>query len=196
MIESSRLWILLAGIIPATGWSLSSDRTQPMQIEADRAELNDDDGVSTYRGNVKVVQGTLVLTGDIMTVHNKGDDVEKVIMEGQPATYKQRPDNKDQDVRARALRMEYFTSPERIILLRQAEVEQQGDRLASERIEYDVVNDKVNAGTVTPNDNDRVIITIQPKTTSTDQPAPADQRDAACKQDEPCDSGTAAETTP
>ena len=126
MNKSLSPWILLlASVIPAEGFALSSDRNQPMLIEADRAELNDADGISIYRGNVKVTQGTLILTGDTMTVFNKGDDVDKVVMDGTPATYKQRPDNKDQDVRAKALRMEYYTNPEYIILLKQAEVEQE-----------------------------------------------------------------------
>ncbi len=153
--------ILTFCLLPSLGWSLSTDRDQPMLIEADRAELDDAKGISIYRGNVKVTQGTLVLTGDTMTVHQKGDDVDKVIMDGNPATYKQRPDNKDQDVRAKAQRMEYYTNPEYIILLKQAEVEQEGDTLRSERIEYDVPKDKVNAGTDEP--NDRVRIIIQPK---------------------------------
>jgi lipopolysaccharide export system protein LptA len=103
-----------------------------------------------------------------MTVYTKGDQVEKVIMEGTPATYKQRPDNKDQDVRAKALRMEYYTNPEHILLLKDAEVEQEGDRLRSQRIEYDVARDKVNAGTDEP--NERVRITIQPKPDKPDNP--------------------------
>ncbi len=146
---------------PLNSWALSSDREQPMLIEADRAELDDANGISVYRGNVKVTQGTLILTGDIMTVHSKGNDVDKVVMEGKPATYKQRPDNKDKDVRARALHMEYFTNPEKIVLTKQAEVEQEGDVLRSERIEYDVPTDKVNAGTDQP--DERVRITIQPR---------------------------------
>lgn len=161
----NRLWerylLLVLVLLPVNSWALSSDREQPMLIEADRAELDDANGISIYRGNVKVTQGTLVLTGDIMTVHTKGNDIEKVIIEGQPATYRQRPDNKDKDVRARALHMEYFTNPEKIVLTKQAEVEQEGDVLRSERIEYDVPTDKVNAGTDQP--NERVRITIQPR---------------------------------
>ena len=162
--------ILALCLLPSLGWTLSTDRNQPMLIEADRAELNDADGVSVYRGNVKVTQGTLELTGDTMTVYNKGNDVSKVIMDGKPATYKQRPDNKDKDVRARALRMEYTINPEYIILLKEAEVEQEGNTLHSERIEYDVATDKVNAGTDKP--NDRVRIVIQPKTEKKAAPAP------------------------
>ena len=148
-------------LLPVNSWALSSDREQPMLIEADRAELDDANGISIYRGNVKVTQGTLVLTGDIMTVYTKGNDVVKVIMEGQPATYSQRPDNKDKDGRASALHMEYFTNPEKIILTGQAEVEQQGDVLRSERIEYDVPTDKVQAGTEQP--DERVRSTMQPR---------------------------------
>ena len=162
MTRKTMAWIgLLLGGFPVYGWALSSDRNQPMVIEADRAELNDGEGISIYHGNVRVTQGTLVLTGETMTVYNKGDDVEKVVMDGTPATYKQRPDNKDRDVNAKALRMEYYTSPEYIIMLKQAEVEQEGDFLPSERIEYDVAKDKVNAGTNEP--NERVHITIQPR---------------------------------
>ena len=149
-------------VLPMVAWGLSSDRQQPMMIEADRVELDDAKGISTYRGRVKVAQGTLLLTGETMTVHNKGNRIEKVIVEGKPATYQQRPDNKDQDVHAKALRMEYYTNPEHIILLKQAEVEQQGDVLRSERIEYDMVKDQVSAGTDQP--DERVHITIQPKT--------------------------------
>ena len=160
-LQNRLIWLALAAL-PFHSWALSSDRHQPMMIEADRVELDDAKGISVYRGRVRVSQGTLLLTGETMTVHNKGNRIEKVIMEGKPATYKQRPDNKDQDVHAKALHMEYYTDPEYVILLKQAVVEQQGDVLRSERIEYDVAKDKVSAGTNQP--DERVHITIQPKT--------------------------------
>jgi len=158
----NQLILLVLTALPMPGWALSSDRQQPMLIEADRVELDDAKGISIYRGRVKVAQGSLMLTGETMTVHNKGNNIEKVIIEGTPATYQQRPDNKDQDVHAKALRMEYYTNPEHIILLKKAEVEQQGDVLRSERIEYDMTKDQVSAGTDRP--DERVHITIQPRT--------------------------------
>jgi lipopolysaccharide export system protein LptA len=170
-ITTAAIWLVAGlGLLPAASWALSTDRKQPMSIEADRVELNDGKGVSVYRGNVKVTQGTLVLTGQTMTVYNKGDHVEKVIMQGNPATYTQLPDNKKQNVRAKALRMEYYTNPERIILLKNAQVEQEGDILKSERIEYDVARDKVNAGTDQP--NERVHITLQPRPQKKKQETP------------------------
>lgn len=160
------LFVLMAPSGPLL--ALSSDRQQPMLIEADVAEIDDANGISVYRGQVKVTQGTLVLTGDEMTVINKDGDVDKVIMTGTPATYRQRPDNKDKDVFAKALRMEYYMRPEHVILLGKAEVEQDGDTMHSERIEYDIVKDLVNAGTRKP--NERVQIVIQPKPRETPTP--------------------------
>ena len=171
MARITHLALFAALAAPSWCHALSSDRDQPMMIEADRVELDDATGVSIYTGNVKVTQGTLILTGDRMTVHNQGDDINKVLMDGTPATYKQRPDGKEHDVNAKSKRMEYYTNPERVILLEQAEVDQAGDVLRSERIVYDVVKDQVNAGTDQP--NERVIITIQPKPKEDDKAAPA-----------------------
>jgi len=174
MSKSPQRWMLsLLLLLPLPCWALSSDRDQPMSIEADRVELDDATGISTYHGSVKVVQGTMVLTGDLMTIHSKSNEIQSVIVDGAPATYRQRPDNKDEDVRARSLRMEYYTDPERIIMLKEAEVTQEGNVLRSERVEYDVVKDKVNAGTNAP--NERVHITIQPNTARDRTPAPAPQ---------------------
>lgn len=154
--------LLLAGTaLPGAAAALTSDAEQPMLIEADSAELDDKKGISIYRGNVRVTQGTLVLTGETMTVYNQDDDISKVIVEGAPATYKQRPDGKQQDVHAKALMMEYFKSPEKVILSKDAEVEQEGDILRSERIVYDIENDQVTAGSGEP--GNRVRITLQPK---------------------------------
>jgi len=171
MNRIAHLALLITLTAPSWCQALSTDHDKPMMIEADRVELDDSTGISVYSGNVKVTQGTLMLTGDRMTVHNKGDDIQKVLMDGSPATYQQRPDGKDQDVHAKSRHMEYYTNPERIILLEQAEVDQAGDVLRSERIVYDVVKDQVNAGTDQP--NQRVIITLQPKPKKDNKATPA-----------------------
>ncbi len=156
-----KLVSLLLVLLPRAGLALSTDSNQPMLIEANSAELDDKNGVSIYRGNVKVTQGTLVLTGETMTVYNSGNDISKVIMEGDPATYRQRPDGKEQDINASARKMEYFKNPDKVILTSDAKVEQEGDILRSEHIVYDIDNDQVTAGGDNP--NHRVRITLQPK---------------------------------
>lgn len=143
--------------------ALSSDREQPMYVEADRADIDEKRGVSVYRGNVKITQGTLQLTAAELTVHSKDGDVVKAVATGQPATYRQRPDGKEQDVEAEALRMEYYGTEQKIILIDQAQVRQGGDTFRSQRIHYDIAQDVVNAGATAGTPGDRVRITIQPK---------------------------------
>lgn len=153
--------VLLAAL-PAIGWGLSTDTEQPMVIEADSAELDDRTGISTYKGSVKVVQGSMALTGDALSVHIEDDRVVRVVVDGSPATYKQRPDGKDRDINARARHMEYFTDPEKVVLEQDARVEQEGNTLTSERIIYDVTTNQVTAEGGSKPDQ-RVIITLQPK---------------------------------
>ncbi|HEY9149863.1 MAG TPA: lipopolysaccharide transport periplasmic protein LptA [Gammaproteobacteria bacterium] len=155
-------WLLLLCLcLPLPSWALSSDREQPMHIESDQAELDDQKGVSIYIGNVRVTQGTLVLTGEHMTVYQDGANLDRVILLGKPATYRQRPDGKDEDMRAEALRMEYFANPERLILLEEAVAWQGKDSFRSDRIVYEVAQDRVLGGD--PEGGQRVHIILQPR---------------------------------
>ena len=147
------------------GWSplasaLSTDRQQPAYIEADRAELDDRTGVSIYIGNVRITQGSMRLTADRLTVHSEDGEIVKAHAVGSPATFRQRPDGKDTDVEAEALEMDYLAREGRIVLMKKAEVRQDGDRFRSERIVYDLERDQVNAG---GGGNDRVRIILQPR---------------------------------
>lgn len=60
---------LLWGItlIPAIALALPSDREQPINIEADHAQLDDETGVTQYKGDAILTQGTLRIEGDVIT---------------------------------------------------------------------------------------------------------------------------------
>jgi lipopolysaccharide export system protein LptA len=169
MNRANKHWLLLLCLcLPLPAWALSSDREQPMHIESDRAELDEQKGISLYIGNVRVTQGTLVLTGDHMTVYQDGANLERIILLGRPATYRQRPDGKDEDMRAEALRMEYFADPERVILIDQAVAWQGENSFRSDRIVYEVAQDRVLGGDT---EGGRVHIILQPRPRTEGQPA-------------------------
>ena len=152
---------LLLAFMPFTARGLSSDRDQPMTVEADKATLNEKTGNSVYEGNVHVQQGTLVLQGSKMTVQLNDNTIEKIILIGSPATYRQRPDGKDTDQHAEAGRIEYHATEDRIILLDNARVWQSGaEEFRSDRIVFNLKDNTVNAGGSSP--GDRVRITLQP----------------------------------
>ena len=73
----------------------TDDSEKPIHITADSAELNEKSGVSIYRGDVKMVQGTTILTGDIVTVYTANDEVDKMISVGDLATYQETTDDGD-----------------------------------------------------------------------------------------------------
>ena len=152
---------LLLSLLPVTGFGLTDDSSQPINIEADRATLNEKAGNSVYEGNVYVQQGTLVLQGSRMTVQLNDNTIDTLVLTGDPATYRQRPDDKESDRHAEAGRIEFHAKEDRIILLQNARVWQPGDKeLRSDRIVFDLKSDTVNAGSNQP--GDRVHITLQP----------------------------------
>ena len=172
--RNARAILLLLGLGFAGGaQALSSDRDQPLTIEADTVEINDKSGVSVYQGHVVVVQGTLELKGSTVTIYSPKREVDKVVAEGNPARYKQRPDNKTEDVRAKAQRMEYYADKGTLILLEGGHLWQGKDEFSGNRIEYDTRRDVVNAS-MSSTGKERVRIIMQPRDrTAPDSSAPA-----------------------
>ena len=125
---------------------LATDKDQPIEVEADEAELDDMNDVSIYRGNVVVRQGSIHMTGEVMTVYSKGgDELDYLIIEGNPATYRQLPDNSSVYDQAKARRMEYHETKNLVILIRDAWVKQDTSTLVGERIEYNTELSRVKA---------------------------------------------------
>ncbi|MGB5538517.1 MAG: lipopolysaccharide transport periplasmic protein LptA [Gammaproteobacteria bacterium] len=151
-------WLLL--LAPCLAWGLASDRSQPIQIEADRATLDEKKGLSVYEGNVFLQQGTLTLRGSRMSVQITDSQVGTIIIDGKPATFSQRPDGADTDQQAEADHIEYHTGDQRLILQGQAVIRQsEKEEFSSNRIIFNLRNNTVNAG---GGKGSRVRITLQP----------------------------------
>ncbi|MGB5179190.1 MAG: lipopolysaccharide transport periplasmic protein LptA [Gammaproteobacteria bacterium] len=157
-----RSLLLLCALLPLTAWGLDADREQPITIEADKASLNDKTGFSVYEGNVRLQQGTLIFTGNRMTVQLTDKKLDTIVLTGNPATYVQRPQGKTVDQHAEAGRIEYYAIDERIILLDKARIWESGDEeFRSDRIVFNLKDDTVDAGG--GGDSGRVHITLQPR---------------------------------
>ncbi|WBE25244.1 lipopolysaccharide transport periplasmic protein LptA [Denitrificimonas caeni] len=163
-------------LVLATGFSLlsglahalPSDSSQPINIQADSAELDDKRGIAIYRGDVVITQGTLKITGDTVTITMNNDgDIDVFTSEGKPAYYEQLPSPDKEIVQAYGLTIQYFANTDKIIIIDQAKVIQQGNTFRGEKIVYDTNLEIVTAGrgkqgtitTPTP----RVNMVIQPK---------------------------------
>ncbi len=168
--------------------ALESDKDQPIEIEADTGELDDIKNISIYRGNVITIQGTIRMTGDKMTVYyTENDEMDYMIMEGRPATYKQLPDDSSVYDYAEALTMEYYEQKEYVILIEEALVTQEGLRFSGDRIEYDTKlsqvkawsNKKKEENSTEPEKKERVKIIIKKKKDKCGDAEYAESLDAA-----------------
>ncbi|AGA91469.1 lipopolysaccharide transport periplasmic protein LptA [Thioflavicoccus mobilis 8321] len=141
----------------------AADQDEPIQIEADSVELDEQESTSLYVGNVIVVQGQMSIAADRVLVHHRPDRrPEHITAWGQPVRYRQQPTGDAKENRARALRMEYDVTKEQITLIDQAELLQGNDRFSSDRIVYDRAHAQVKAG-ASAKGSGRVKITIVPE---------------------------------
>ena len=126
--------------------ALSTDKDQNIEIKSDTAMLDDIKNISIYSGNVILDQGSMRITGDRMTVYFlENNDLERIEVEGQPAKFRQLPDNSSVYNEAEALIMEFHQPENLIILIDKAFVNHAGTRLAGDRIEYDTVASRIKA---------------------------------------------------
>ncbi len=167
---STTVFLIATGFSMFSGLAqaLPTDSNQPINVQADSAEMDDKRGVAIYRGDVIITQGTLKITGDTVTITlNKAGDIEVFTSVGKPAYYEQQPSTDKDIVQAYGLTIQYFANNEKIIIIDQAKVIQQGNTFRGEKIVYDTQQQIVTAGrgkqgTITT-PSPRINMVIQPK---------------------------------
>tara|TARA_B110000046_G_C12913608_1_gene363945 strand:+ start:186 stop:983 length:798 start_codon:yes stop_codon:yes gene_type:complete len=133
-------------LLPTIAWTLPSDSSKPINIEADHAQLNDSSGITRYKGNAVLTQGTLRIEGDVITFHYNGQkQLTKIVAQGDLARYQQLQNLGEEPVNARALKMEYHAEAEKIYLFGRGQISQSADEFNGNRIEYDIKRNIVNA---------------------------------------------------
>lgn len=129
---------ILCMVCGAMVLALTTDSEQPIQVEADFVELDEGTGITVYRGNVVVIQGSIRMTGDQLTVNFTDDqELKDAYLEGRPAYFKQRPDNKDYDTEGEALQIEYHARESLLYLIEAAKLTQGEKLFSGHRITYD-----------------------------------------------------------
>lgn len=156
------LLVICIGLSGSTGWALQSDKDQPMELEADSADIDESKGVSIYTGNVVVVQGSINLRADRVTVYQHGSKPTRIIAEGQPVKFRQLQNDREQYVKGVARKADYLIASEELVLIGDAVLTQGKDSFESDRIVYDRVRAKVKAGAAAQG-KERVKLTIGAK---------------------------------
>lgn len=142
--------------------ALPEDRDQPIDIQADKAVINEKESRARYEGAVEVRQGSFKLTGDLVDLTtNDNSEVETFLATGQPARFEnlRRPTDTE-PVRGRADAIRYEFDTDLVVLSGDAEVRSADSVFAGPEITYHLESGEViAAGSRT----DRVNMTMQPK---------------------------------
>ena len=132
---------LFSSLVSNQVLALKSDRDQPADIEADDIEFDFQKGTRTYVDNVLAIQGTLRLKADKLHAVYKDGELDTATLWGSLARFKQRPDNKPDDVEGWAKKIVVDQKANTLTLVGQAALRQGGDTARGDTIVYNMAND-------------------------------------------------------
>lgn len=142
--------------------ALPDDRNQPIQIEADAATQNQHKGITTYSGNVQMDQGSIHITADKVVIHSAEKKVNRIIATGVPAHFQQKPSPEKEVIIARGNTLKYEVISDKLTIIENAQVEQDGSVVTGDLINYDIHLALVEAGS-RPTNNTRIKMILQPQ---------------------------------
>lgn len=152
--------LLLSSIIMITN---ANDADQPIEISADQVTREEPSGLTTYRGSVELRQGSLEINSDSLVFSFDDQGASVITAKGTPATLKQTPTNSSTPINAQANAIEYQETRDRIRLIGDARILQDGAVIEGSTIEYIVSSQRVMAaGSPSGNKPQRVKVTIPP----------------------------------
>jgi len=159
--HTGRRWftIALLLILPGVVSALQSDKDQPIYIEADAVDIDDRSGISTYKGNVELTQGSIVIKADKVTVTQRQNETDQIEAVGKPVTFQQDTEDGKGTIKGRAKKTEYSANSEIINMIGDAVLTQGQDTFKSDRIIYDRARAVVKAG-ASAKGKERVKVTI------------------------------------
>jgi len=159
---ASGLGLALACLLAAgPAGARSSDRDQPMEMEADSQDCNVADANSkcVFTGNVIIRQGTLDVRASRAEVLRKDGGIQQVVLTGSQATMKQVMDD-GTTMNARADRIVYEPTREILTLTGNFKIESPQGSNSGERMVYNMGTGQMQSG----GDGTRVRTVIQPRT--------------------------------
>jgi lipopolysaccharide export system protein LptA len=115
----------------------AADRDKPIDLEADTVKVDDAKQTSTYSGNVILTQGTLIIHADKLIVREDKEGFQHSTSLGNPTTFKQKREGKNEYMEGSAQRIEYDGRMDKVQLYTKAWVKRGEDIVHGDYIMYD-----------------------------------------------------------
>lgn len=145
---ASLLLVMAAALATNAAWAKSTDRNQPMDLDANNTDcsVDNDSGPCIFSGNVHIVQGTLDIRAAKADVRRGGGDIQRVLLSGAPVRMTQETDS-GSTINARASNVEYDMPKDTVVFTGNAEIDQPGrGTISGARIVYNMRTGQVQAG--------------------------------------------------
>jgi lipopolysaccharide export system protein LptA len=145
------------------------DLDKPVNLEADRVDLDDGRKEATFEGNVTLTQGTLMIKADKIIVKQDESGFQYGIAYGKPAHFRQKREGFDDYIEGFSERLEYDGRADKMQMFTNARIQRGGDEVRGDYISYNAATEffQVIGGgktVATPgNPQGRVRAVIQPK---------------------------------
>ena len=125
-----------------------ADRNKPIHLEADQVRIDDAQQISTFIGNVKLSQGTLLIRGGKIVVTQDKDGFKHGTAFGNTASFRQKREGLDEYVEGYGERIEYDTRADTVDFYVQARLKRGLDEVLGEHITYSAKTEifQVNGG--------------------------------------------------
>ena len=139
------LAVCALALLPALVVAKQSDRQQPMNFAAKHTDAyNAPNTVTTLSGNVKITQGTLLLTGDLAKIYlDANSAISRVVVTGNPAHIQQLDDNGNL-MTGNAAQLDYDNIHQIAVLTGQASVKQQGrGEFHGDKLSYNTASSQI-----------------------------------------------------
>lgn len=118
-----------------------ADRDQPVNIEADKVEIDDKKQEAVFQGNVVLTQGTLMLKADRIVVNQSESGFQSGVAYGNPAYFRQKREGFEDYIEGEAERLEYHGEQEKIELFVNAMLKRGGDEVRGNYISYSALTE-------------------------------------------------------
>ena len=147
-----------------------ADRDKPVNLEADRVDLDDAKKEGVFVGSVTLTQGTLTIKADKIIVKQDAEGFQYGIAYGNPAHFRQKREGYDEYIEGFSERLEYDGKNDKVQMFTNARMQRGGDELRGDYISYNAVTEffQVIGGGKSAatggNPQGRVRAVIQPKT--------------------------------
>ena len=163
-LAASLFTTLSVAVMPTAALADNTDFDKPIKVDAKSQFIDGKKKTSTFKEDVKITQGSLVITADeVQVIASDGDGKEVFVAYGEPASYSQTMDD-GAKVKASANEIRYEVSKKLISLQGQAQIEQDSSMVKGDTIRYDMGKEQLLATGGDNGNSGRVTTVFQPET--------------------------------